>query len=299
MILGGSLFANGLPYAQVAWRPAADWTPEAVVVPPPVAPLPNEQGWAIQIGAYMLADTARMQLDTLARDEAGLLAQSRALIEPVDLPGGVRLYRARFGPFSRQQADDLCARLARRDQSCVAMADDTPPIDDAELSPPVQVAKAEKPAALDDATLTDMRGGFLTAGGVQFDFGASVRTLVNGQLALQSTVQWTQAGAVMQQTAGPGATPIAPDKLAGVFGTGGPAAGVTVPASTGSTTVLANFAAGQVQNVLVNTASNQAVAQSADVFLTIYNLPQLQQQINQQLLSLRLANDVAVLGAGR
>lgn len=59
-------------------------------------------------------------------------------------------------------------------------------------------------AALSDDELADMRGGFLTAGGAQFDFGASIKTMVNGQLALQTSLQWTDAGAVTRQLTGLG-----------------------------------------------------------------------------------------------
>src|SRR5262249_5666635 len=51
--------------------------------------------------------------------------------------------------------------------------------------------------------LKDARGGF-NVGGVNFNFGASVQTLVNGQLALQTSVQWTPAGAVVSQVQGLG-----------------------------------------------------------------------------------------------
>jgi hypothetical protein len=59
-------------------------------------------------------------------------------------------------------------------------------------------------AAVSDDDLADMRAGFFTAAGAQFDFGASIKTMVNGQLALQTSLQWTQAGAVTQQLAGLG-----------------------------------------------------------------------------------------------
>jgi hypothetical protein len=65
-------------------------------------------------------------------------------------------------------------------------------------------ATLDDKAALSDEELADMRGGFLTAGGAQFDFGASIKTMVNGQVALQTSLQWTNTGAVTQQMAGLG-----------------------------------------------------------------------------------------------
>jgi hypothetical protein len=56
---------------------------------------------------------------------------------------------------------------------------------------------------ISDDELADARGGF-SIGGVSFDFGASVQTLVNGQIALQTNVQWTAVGAVVTQLQGLG-----------------------------------------------------------------------------------------------
>jgi hypothetical protein len=58
---------------------------------------------------------------------------------------------------------------------------------------------------VNDSELAGMRGGFFTASGAQFDFGASIRTMVNGQLALQTNLKWTPAGPITQQLSGLGA----------------------------------------------------------------------------------------------
>ena len=59
--------------------------------------------------------------------------------------------------------------------------------------------------AVSDGELAGMRGGFFTAAGAQFDFGASIQTMVDGKLALQTNLQWTPAGPVTQQLTGLGA----------------------------------------------------------------------------------------------
>jgi hypothetical protein len=81
------------------------------------------------------------------------------------------------------------------------------------MMPAAQAAQAaELDVMLDGQTalsydqLAGMRGGFFTANGAQFDFGASIKTMVNGELALQTSLQWTPAGAVTQQLAGLGPT---------------------------------------------------------------------------------------------
>jgi hypothetical protein len=251
-----------------------------------------------------------------------------------------------------------------------------------------------------NAELSQMRGGFFTAAGAQFDFGASVQTLVNGKLALQTNVQWTAAGAVTQQLQGLGAsiqaqvasnlakagiatpgaamqtnsavvtdspttnalantmpatdtaksaptfngsvpgTPAAPAATTSstalaanppaasapaantpapasapattlasvpvsapvVAPAGAPTAGDTTPTvitgiqipgvTGGSTRVFANVGAGQIQNIILNSASGQDISQNTNVTLTIYNFAAWQQQVAQHMLSARLANDM-------
>ena len=119
----------------------------------------------------------------------------------------------------------------------------------------------EFPPVSDDE-LSASRGGFLTVNGIDFDFGANVQTLVNGQLALQTSVQWNPTGATVQQTLGSQANIVAipSSQLNALFGTnnGIVANGVQITAPTGSIEVAANVAGSQVQNLVVNSASNQS-----------------------------------------
>lgn len=77
--------------------------------------------------------------------------------------------------------------------------------------------------------------------------------------------------------------------------------GVTIPgAGGGSTQVLNNIGANQIQNIILNSASGQTINQNTSVTLTIYNLPQWQQQLAQHTLSAQLAGEVmAASGLGR
>ncbi len=249
--------------------------------------------------------------------------------------------------------------------------------------------------------LAKMRGGFFTAAGAQFDFGASVKTMVDGQLALMSTLNWTPAGPQVQQLAGlgqsiqalvandlakagistPGASStskannnpeinnallaggasqtvgapqgsslpqvgsavpsVSPPQVNNTVQTGNttplttfvsnvvptvlknsPAAsdppgpnsgsgpvsnaapqvlnGVQILNPAGGTTqVLANLNAGQIQNIVLNTASNQTITQSTNVTLTIYNFQDWQKQLSQNLLTNQLINEMlAASGLG-
>ncbi|HET7085542.1 MAG TPA: hypothetical protein VFI23_12275 [Rhizomicrobium sp.] len=245
--------------------------------------------------------------------------------------------------------------------------------------------------AVSDEELAGMRGGFFTAGGAQFDFGASIKTMVNGQLALQTSLQWTNAGAVTQQLSGLGqaiqsqvnnqvannlaqagiAAPVtgsgagssAGASAGSSTGTGGNSAGsatgnatasnvvsgtaigttpassaagsaaqtanaaqtapptasaaaasnvpaasnsspaaaapapvaaasVEVPGAGGSTQVLANLSANQIQNIILNNASGQNITQDTNIIFTIYNFQAWQQQLAERMVSARLASDM-------
>ena len=257
---------------------------------------------------------------------------------------------------------------------------------------------ADQAGRISNDELSGMRGGFFTAAGAQFDFGASIRTMVNGQLALQTNLTWTPQGPNIASLAGlgqqivnqvqsnlaqagigtPPASSLAPtaptaptvtnapvnnpvadvvnaannaatvpavtgnpvgaangiasaasnlatgaassalNGLANAAGNGpaAPAApttpqttitiptllsGVNIPSpGGGSTQVLANISATQIQNIILNSANNQTINQNTNVTLTIYNLQQWQQQLAQHALSAQLANEVMTLtGLGR
>ena len=248
--------------------------------------------------------------------------------------------------------------LLRRSQFTGDQVSETVPVSDIVVADTV-IAEPEKVAIniarpsllsadsqVNNDELSDMRGGFFTAAGAHFDFGASVQTMVNGQLALQTNVQWTPAGAVTQQLSGLGASiqaQVASNLANAGIGTAAPnaaATGNTVPAVTpnvatpatpnvaapasttvtsitpptgtqptpvtvgglsgiqipgatgGSTQVFANVGAGQIQNIILNSASNQTITQNTNVMLTIYNFPAWQQQLLQNAVSAQLAHDI-------
>jgi hypothetical protein len=273
-----------------------------------------------------------------------------------------------------------------------AAADTPPPVDRAdtdgaapaiarvEVTDPVKMAVSTVPTSalrstripgsaspVNNDELSDMRGGFFTAAGAHFDFGASIQTMVNGQLALLTNIQWTPAGAMTQQLSGLGASiqsqvaanlakagigttpnaaatnatgnalaaagiapavgnatsastvtppatpaivaPVTPDVVAPVTAapatmapvtiahlspvTVGGLSGVQISGTTGgSTQVFANVGAGQIQNILLNSASGQTITQNTNVMLTIYNFPAWQQQLVQNAVSSQLARDI-------
>jgi hypothetical protein len=325
--------------------------------------------WVVQVGAYADADMAQARLvrvSTLAPTETARVSSTVTSFEGSD---GHLLYRARFSTTSEPDAQALCATLRTKSEVCFVAADSgieaTPALrsgqDLAGPSPGSEKAlllTASRMVGNDE--LADMRGGFFTAAGAQFDFGASIRTMVNGQLALQTNLQWTQAGVMTQQLAGLGSsiqsqvagdlakagiavpnglsqtsesaapatetaaanastaatnapTAIAANTVQSSAPSGGntPSAGATgaVPttisantkaltgveipgANGGSTQVYANLNAGQIQNVILNSASDQTITQNTNITLTIYNFAAWQQQLAQHSLSAQLANEM-------
>jgi hypothetical protein len=367
--------------------------------------------------------------------------------------GAQIFYRARFAGLSQDAATKICAMLNREGQDCFVSMDrvtvpDAPPEAPLQaaaepVSPPqasADLAALRGPVALPGPSkskfialtasrqvsndeLSGMRGGFFTAAGANFDFGASIQTLVNGQLALQTNLTWTPQGPAIQQMAGLGqsiasqvqsqvqsslanagiktgtpagsAANTAGSTASGIAqqAAGGAAAassaaqpvisavtqpaaniaaqpaaslpaaavasvpaavnaassaiqpaaalansaagealnaaasavnanpaqpstpagaapnvinipmvltGVTIPGATGgSTQVLANLSNNQIQNIILNSASNQTISQNTNVTLTIYNLQQWQQQLVKSALSSQLFRDVmATSGVG-
>jgi hypothetical protein len=133
-----------------------------------------------------------------------------------------------------------------------------------------------------DGDLGGMRAGFFSAAGAQFDFGASVSTLINGELALQSTLNWTPTGlAVQQMTGSTAVASMAPDPLGQQATT----------VSAGQTQVFSNLVNGNLQNFVINAADGQNIAQNTNIQLTIYNMADWQRQLAENSVAARLATD--------
>jgi hypothetical protein len=178
---------------------------------------------------------------------------------------------------------------------------------------PIAASAAE--TLLTDDELADQRGGLRTPSGLEIGFAASLRTLIDGRLVLATRLTWTDRGVQIQQVVGssdvtaspagvtataPGQTSGAPQVAvaaspAGVTATapgqasGAPQVAVaaspgvftaTVPGQTGGATrVLQNLSAGQITNVILNTASNRTIRQDTDITLVVPMLALLQQQV--------------------
>jgi hypothetical protein len=156
-------------------------------------------------------------------------------------------------------------------------------------------ARAEPPnAPVSDSELDGMRGGYLSADGLQFNFGALLTTTVNGQLALQTQVNFTPSGPQVAQTTGP-------STVQGASAANGAITGLKLQGydpsqiavlNNGATALIQKVTGGQVQNIVINTASNQNIQQSTQLQLTIPNFAQTQQFFQQNLAMTHLMQNV-------
>lgn len=152
------------------------------------------------------------------------------------------------------------------------------------LGPAINDALARD--TLTDAEMADERGGVLIAGQVAFEFGAVVKSYEDGALSLETQVTWTPGGPQIQQLPGAGVTPISDAVLKGLSGTG---EAFQTPAGA---TIVQNVSQGQIVNVLLNTTSGHDFRQDTAVTLVLPGFAATQGAIAQQLLGLRLGEDV-------
>ena len=135
-------------------------------------------------------------------------------------------------------------------------------------------------APLSHTELDQLRGGWLEAGGLTLGFGAVMRTLVDGQLAYETRVDWTSAGQQVSATA-LGASP----------GSATTAGGFTTP--DGLSTVLHRVGPDQLASIVINSASGRSIVQNTDVTLTLPGFSIDQARMTQSV----LASDLSAAAA--
>jgi hypothetical protein len=153
----------------------------------------------------------------------------------------------------------------------------------------VQPFDAVPTASLD--VLAALRGGF-QVGALDMEFAANVRTLVNGTLVLESTVNLTPGGTMVTQSSPPvagtvalvneqGNTNVLPANLSGLAGQ----SGVVLQQPTGVTAALHNVTSEQILGVLFTTANDQQIRQEIDVAVTIANFGRFQDAAQSAIFS--------------
>jgi hypothetical protein len=136
---------------------------------------------------------------------------------------------------------------------------------------------------LADEELAGLRGGLLFAGGIAFDFGAVVRTTIDGQPALETRLTWTPDGVMIEDLSVLAGGPI-PE-----FG----GFGLTIADATGMTLVGHRLLDGELQGFIINTGDNRNIRQELDVTLTLPGFEAIQQDMLTDSLGFRIGTDVA------
>lgn len=166
------------------------------------------------------------------------------------------------------------------------------------IAPPAQAEESETEdlaILLPAEELGELRGGFVVSG-MTVQFGADIRTYVDGELLLQTVLNWGPNGAETVQAAAAGLTPVDVASLEnGVLSNG------NIRMRVGDTpvylindgqTAIVHETTNGVQNLLANTAVGLEAVQEVDASLTLSGY----ENFNTDLLRDRLGsslNDLA------
>jgi len=158
------------------------------------------------------------------------------------------------------------------------------------MTAPPLLALAEEPAAsLTDEELDGQRGGLQTPLGFDIGFGASVKTFVDGTLALETRISWTDMGVQSEQVVNElGSITGAPVRLGALND------GALNSLTSGSTTVIHDLTMDRIASLIINTADNRTIRQQTDITLVLPQLMEFQQRIAADRLSSSLSSSVGL-----
>jgi hypothetical protein len=152
--------------------------------------------------------------------------------------------------------------------------------------PPLAWAEPER---LTDDELDGQRGGLQTPLGFDIGFGASVKTFVDGTLALETRISWTDTGLRSEQVV---------NELGSITGSpvrlGALTDGSLNSLTSSATTVIHDLSADRIASLIVNTADNRTIRQETDITLVLPQLIDLQQRIAADRLSSSLSTSLGL-----
>ncbi len=157
-------------------------------------------------------------------------------------------------------------------------------------APGAQAARVQEGPPLSAEELDAQVGGFRTPGGLEIGFGAVVSTYVDGQLALQTRLTWTDHGP--ETTTTTTASGSADAASGGIHIAGLPGMGVYLPGTNGGTAVMHDLTDTHIGSLIFNTADNRDIRTDTTITLDIPNLDQMQRDITSQQIDMRLQDMV-------
>lgn len=147
-----------------------------------------------------------------------------------------------------------------------------------------------------DEELAEQRGGFVV-NGLDIRLGAQIRTFLDGELVLQTTVNWGETGTSHTELMSGALTPADASHLqAGILSAGGITMKVgdsTVYLANNNQTALLHRTDGGLQNVLINTASNIKITQEVDATLDLGGYENFAAGLNSQRLTDSIGASIA------
>lgn len=135
---------------------------------------------------------------------------------------------------------------------------------------------------LADSELGDLRGGLFVVEGIAFDFGAVVRTTIDGQPALETRLTWTPNGMVIEDLSA-----LTAGTLPGIGGWG-----VDLSDASGMTLVGHRLLGGELQGFILNSGDGRNISQDMEITLTLPGFDAVQQGMLTDRLGMRIDMDV-------
>jgi hypothetical protein len=152
-----------------------------------------------------------------------------------------------------------------------------------------------------DELLDQQRGGFMIHG-MNINLGADIRTYINGQLMLRTTVSWTDLGVQKDQFVSQGISPTDANSLnATALATGKismAVGGTPVFSANDGQTMLVHRVENGLQNILLNTASNQNITQQIDATVELGGYAAFHDSIMSNRLSDSISSAIGAMTIG-
>jgi len=149
---------------------------------------------------------------------------------------------------------------------------------------------------MEDSEMAAARGGFVLPNGVEVNFAAKVNTFAGGMLALQTDLVITDDGLLIDHQLGELGEALSAlsdaDKAELGLTNVNAQAGVVIRDTSGVTALVQGMSESGLQNLILNTASGRDLRQEIELTITLPGFASVQEMIGQELLGLRLGDDL-------